>query len=253
MSWLRWTAPALAAVVLAGCGSHDHDLAATEAAPQNEVATTTPDPIAAPGDEANHGGHDHGGDAPTADATMGPDGRWRTTYGDLVEVSAFAPGTEADAGQRQSADRFVAAVAQAAARFGSLADAQALGYIQHPGLDAYHWVNIGFTNDGAVLDPTRPEFVMFDPDTGQFLGVMFLAPPDTTGPQFGGPLTVWHYHDNTQIGEPCFDGSLPLPGAFDADAGSCTTGTYRATSPEMLHVWLLAKVANPFASDMALT
>lgn len=62
-----------------------------------------------------------------------------------------------------------------------------------------HVGNTSFKTDGAVLDPAKPETLMFTPDgSGGFklVGVMFSAvqsfpnaPPDP-----GGPITRWHYH-----------------------------------------------------------
>jgi hypothetical protein len=251
--WLRAvTVTMVISAVAAGCGAGS---APTEVSTASDAARPAP---------SHSHSHSHAGPTvppdgpantpvePLPDPVLGPDGLWRTTIGDSILVSAYPPGAEPTEADRQRARAFAEQVRLASARFSTLEAANAMGYRRHPGLDDFHLVNEAYTTDGAVLDPTRPEFVMFDPDTGQFLGVMFFAPDWQPGPQFGGPLTVWHYHDNTQIDLLCFDGLLPVAGAWDSGTRTCTAGTYRPISPEMLHVWLVAGVTDPFATSMQL-
>jgi hypothetical protein len=123
-----------------------------------------------------------------------------------------------------------------------------MGYELWLGLDDFHWVNRSYMEDGRVLDPDRPESVLYHPQTGEFLGVMFLADGWNSGPQFGGPLTVWHYHPATNSDFRCWIGMLPV--MDDTDGQGCRTGTWRDRSPEMLHVWRTDEAGGPYSSLM---
>jgi len=213
-------------------------------------------PVPPANEEATGGGgvHQHGTTtSPVGEWELGPDGLWQRALGDpghTFEVTAFAPATEPSFSEKAAAAEFEAAARQAMARFTSPDVAKAEGYEFNDDLDRYHLVNVEFANDDDYLNPERPEFVMFDPPTGEFLGVMFLAPPGTNGPQFGGPLTVWHYHPATGANLRCWSGPLPIPGDWDPDTGQCRTGEERDRSPQMLHVWAIDHSDGPFATEM---
>lgn len=201
------------------------------------------------------GSHDHLlGDLDPASATVteGPDGRWYTTYPDLVEVSAWPAGAEPTDDQRRAGEEFVAQVRAALAGLLTVEDAIAAGYDHPEAIDEFHLVNRNYLDDGATLDPARPEFLVIDPDAGRVLGAMFLWTPGEHGPQLAGPASVWHYHDATSGGESfrCWDGSLPIPGAYDPATDTCRRGDRRDQSPEMLHVWAIDHPRGPFATTM---
>lgn len=187
------------------------------------------------------------------EAPQSVDGLWRTTLGEFghsIEVSAFAPGVQVTAEQDDAAMRFRDQAPRTLSRFTSRAAAEAEGY-QHPdGIDPYHLVNRKYLDDD-YLNPERPEFVMFDPTTGQFLGVTFPAPVGEHRPQFGGPLTDWHHHPARGGDLRCWDGALPIEGNWDAAKGACRKGQEWDRSPEMLHVWASPNAGEPFASETA--
>ena len=169
----------------------------------------------------------------------------------IWEVSEFAPDTEPTREQRLAADDLIARCFDAAVRNGWLDFEKALrdGYI---GLfqDRRHYANWEFIADDAVLDPDRPEFLMYyaTPEGMQLIGFMFYTDELLAhGPQIGGPLTVWHYH---RWREPtCLrDNLLPIGRALES--GRCLTGELGSRSPEMLHVWLVDRSEGPFASNM---
>ena len=64
--------------------------------------------------------------------------------------------------------------------------------------DEYHYYNWEYITDDALLDPQRPEYLMYYESAEgrrELLGFMFLVRERLEdGPQIGGPLTVWHYH-----------------------------------------------------------
>lgn len=60
-----------------------------------------------------------------------------------------------------------------------------------------HFVNVEFSLDDRILDPERPEYLMYykTPEGRQLVGFMyFVRTLEEKGLQLGGPLTVWHYH-----------------------------------------------------------
>jgi hypothetical protein len=123
--------------------------------------------------------------------------------------------------------------------------AQKEGYVQitpynRRGWGAAHFHNAAYAADGVLLDPNRPEDLIYlkMPDgTMEFLGVMFLAPPGK-GPDTGGPLTMWHSHDNL-----CLAPGANLTRRVN---GQCIGGGVPITQ-EMMHVWVFNHPDGPFA------
>lgn len=114
-----------------------------------------------------------------------------------------------------------------------------------------HLFNAGLANDGVAADPLRPDALMYATDGDRYVlaGAMYLAPIGTEGPRFGGPLTVWHDHDDPQ----CWDGTAPAapPVALTGDSDEeCRSGTLRDRSPEMLHVWFGRPLERAFETSM---
>jgi len=108
-----------------------------------------------------------------------------------------------------------------------------------------HYFNTAYTRDGRILDPERPESLVYlgMPDgTAKLVGVLYRMPsPDQPGPRVGGPLTVWHAHDNLCTANGRVAGKL--------SNGRCTSGTLTPT-PEMLHVWVVENPNGVFSDDM---
>lgn len=104
------------------------------------------------------------------------------------------------------------------------------------GLD-FHASNPGHAADGRIVDPTRPEDLIYaeGPNGPVLLGAMFEMPDGAgPGPAFGGPLTVWHAHEHI-----CF-GLIPLGmTGLLSPLGGCPMGSVDITrTPEMIHVWV---------------
>ena len=115
-----------------------------------------------------------------------------------------------------------------------------------------HYANEEYIFDDAILDPERPEFLMYyqTPMGKKMVGYMFYTrTPTEAGPQVGGPLTVWHYHIWAR--KVCLLEGLHLIATADRD-GFCDRGIPSHKSPEMLHVWLVDHPKGPFASEMRL-
>jgi hypothetical protein len=104
------------------------------------------------------------------------------------------------------------------------------------GLD-YHARNEAYQHDGRILDPARPEDLIYaaGPDGPVLLGAMFEMPEGAgPGPDIGGPLTVWHAHEHV-----CF-GLIPLGmTGLLSPLGGCPVGSVDITrTPEMIHLWV---------------
>lgn len=170
------------------------------------------------------------------------------------EITSDPDAVEPTPEQQARADAFVKASLDAAKRHGwfdyekGLADGFELMHA-----DPLHYAHREYIMDDELLNPDKPEFLMYyDTQQGKRLaGVMYLTRSNSErGPQFGGPLTIWHYHvwDSPR----CLDGELlvcgdPLPGG-----DSCELGEPLRRSPEMIHVWFFNHPHGPFASTMTL-
>lgn len=180
----------------------------------------------------------HGGTTGSALDPIGTeDHRQLYRYGDGTMLISRWPldATPTDQ-QRADADLLTAETIEGIARFRDVAAAEADGYAQ---LDDVHWLKLDLMTDERTLDPLAPEGLMYadDPASGQkvLVAALFIAPAGVHGPQFGGPETVWHFHDYP--GGTCLqEGVVPIaPPSAD---GTCARGTLGTRSPEMIHVWI---------------
>ena len=88
-----------------------------------------------------------------------------------------------------------------------------------------HYVNWNEVNDETVLDPSKPESLLFgqtDKHGWVLIGAMYVMPrTGMRGPAVGGCLTTWH-------ADPAWNGK---------------------DSPEMLHVWTVDMPGGPFTHN----
>jgi hypothetical protein len=171
----------------------------------------------------------------------------------IWEVSTFPEGETASEAHRKAAEDFRERCYQAAVRNGWLDFQKGLadGYRIMFG-DRQHYAKWEFVRDGRVLDPDRPEFLMYygTPQGKKLAGFMFLSDtPEGPGPQIGGPLTVWHWHTWTWKG--CLREGLLSVGIADKQ-GRCEDGEATHRSPEMLHLWLIDHRDGTFATNMTI-
>ncbi len=134
--------------------------------------------------------------------------------------------------------------------FDDVASVEAAGYRsigdgRRPG-SFRHYVHPAYLADGHVLDPERPESLVFRNDGAELalVSAMYIAEPGTTSdevPDIAGHLTTWHDHTNL-----CWapDG-VSLAGVV-VD-GRCVPGGVARATPPMLHVWLEEHECGPFA------
>jgi uncharacterized membrane protein len=163
-------------------------------------------------------------------------------------TGANAP-TEA---QRAWADAFVQRSLEAARRHGwfDYEKAKADGFVPQWG-DREHYYNRDFLFDDKILDPDRPEFLMYmDTPRGKLLtGYMYYARSlDEKGPQPGGTITSWHLHDWAPRGYCAEQGLLVV--ARPDPPGRCASGTFVTRSGEMLHVFFIDHPLGPYADAM---
>jgi hypothetical protein len=172
---------------------HDHDAGATSAEPPA-------------GDDGAAGGHHHGQhEHPPL-----------TPYAD--RYAAATPD------QQAAADDLRAAVAATVAPYADVDAAVAAGYRVVPGTEhtIAHYLDPAAVRDGKVLDPSRPEgllYYAFGDGKPVLVGAFFIAPPGEPVPDDTGGIAVWHSHD-------------PACTAFFATPDQPCTDTRR-----MLHVW----------------
>ena len=175
----------------------------------------------------------------------------------IWEVTEYPPLTRPTPAQQKAADEFVERCYQAAVDHGWAERSKGIadGFVTK-GADRLHHRNDEYVLDGVQLDPDRPEFLMYyaDPEReGEYAlaGFMFYVDgPDDRGFQFGGPLTVWHYHTYTNAR--CYSKGLISLGLIRPDK-TCPEGSVPIhRSPEMIHVWLIDHPRGPFSSGMTL-
>jgi hypothetical protein len=212
--WAVAAAVAVTAVVAAGAvawagdgdGSDDAGTGERAAAPAAAAGTTDPGPGVGGARPAPHRHGDPG----------------RAAY---EERYAAAPVAD-----QQSADNLVAEVRATLAAFPAPADAEAAGYgPPRPGRapgGVRHYLNRDAALDGAVLDPSRPDGLVYYTGGGYpvLLGAFFVAPRDAEAPSPAPDLVTWHTHDPdcaeffVTVDEPCTE------------------------SRRMLHVWTAEEV-----------
>jgi hypothetical protein len=213
----------------AGAGGHkDHDPA----------AASSEDPAAAT--------HVHdGATAAAAGTTGGADGSGMAEHAhgpNLPDVAA------ATADEQARAEALWKASAANAERWSDPEAAEAAGFRFRddeagPGrrVRFLHVPNPAWRSDGRVLDPARPEtLVYWTGDRLTLVGVMYTAARGASGPAVGGPIIRWHDHESCR--DPATRAKLGRP----VD-GACPEGQVFRRSGEMMHVWFTDDLATAFA------
>lgn len=213
----RGSVAALALVLVAGaCGSSSH------AAAKPVAKATTPPTTAAP-------------------ATTVPPGTIR-----LVSETGVTP-TEL-----RRAETLLTDTVKDLKRFQTPAQAYAAGYrsIGDGITGDEHYTNWSYVNDGHILDPTRPESVVYEVKNGkqQAVAAMYSLPLGasfTDVPDVGGALTQWHVHRNLCLTN---NPQQRLVAGITSENGACPPGTSKAGDTPMIHVWTVPNPCGPFAA-----
>jgi hypothetical protein len=154
--------------------------------------------------------------------------------------------------QQARAENLISATLLALPRYADPAVAEAAGFQSiHDGVTGYeHFINNEYRADGEVLNPNRPESLVYQLNRygeRQLVAAMFMAEPGTTldtVPELGGPLTQWHIHDNL-----CFTpGDSPRVAGLTDAAGNCPAPLVKPEAVPMIHVWITPHECGPFAA-----
>jgi hypothetical protein len=110
-----------------------------------------------------------------------------------------------------------------------------------------HWINQRYVDAGYVMDPHRPQGLVYanSKHGPVLLGAMFeMKTLGVFGPDPGGPLTAWHQHQNV-----CFT-PFGLEFSLMTPTSTCPLGAIDISAPAMLHVWIVDNPGGPFAVDI---
>jgi hypothetical protein len=211
----------------AGTGDHDpaaahgHDPAAGHA--HDQAAQAAGAPAQDPGPVQDQAAHAHGPNLPDVAAASDAE---RERAEALWKASAAA------------AERWRDPEAAVAAGFRFRDDAGPDRRVRF-----LHVPNPAWRADGRVLDPARPETLIYWRAPGDRLvlvGVMYTAAKGSRGPTVGGPITRWHDHESCR--DPATREKLGRP-----VGGTCPDGQVYRRSGEMMHVWFTDDLATAYA------
>jgi hypothetical protein len=113
-----------------------------------------------------------------------------------------------------------------------------------------HYVNWSYINDGHILDPLRPESIVYEVRGGKqrAAAAMYQLPFGSSFadvPDVGGPLTQWHVHADLCLTN---NPQQRVLSSLTTVSGSCPPGTSKAGNTPMLHVWIFPNPCGPFAA-----
>jgi hypothetical protein len=113
-----------------------------------------------------------------------------------------------------------------------------------------HYTNWSYDNDGHILDPKRPESVVYEWVNGKQTAVaaMYSLPIGSSFadvPDVGGALTQWHVHSDLCLTK---DKDHRVVSGIVGVNGTCPAGTSKAGNTPMLHVWVIPNPCGPFAA-----
>jgi hypothetical protein len=137
-------------------------------------------------------------------------------------------------------------------RFADLRDARRAGYAPHERVPRplKHYFKAAYVIDGRVLDPTRPEGLLYaHTDRGPVLvaAVYLMNRADEPGREVGGCLTRWHVHHELCSSDP----AKGLISGVRTRGGSCPPGQVPWAAPPFLHAWTINVPGGPFAPHIA--
>ena len=217
----------------AGAGGHDHDPAAAHdpASHVHDSATATEAGTSGDANGPETADHAHGPNLPEVAAA---------TDQERAKAEALWKASAANAEQWRDPD----AAAAAGFRF---KDKDEVGPERR--VRFLHVPNPAWRADGRVLDPARPETLIYWNGPGDRLtlvGVMYTAARGEAGPAVGRPITRWHDHESCR--DPATRAKLGRP-----VNGACPDGQAYRRSGEMMHVWFTDDLATAFARRAPLT
>ena len=182
-----------------------------------------------------------------------------TTTTAPIEATAPGAGTirlDSETGvtptELERADTLIASTITGLRRFHTPAEAYAAGYrsIGDAETGDEHYVNWSYVDDGHILDPLRPESIVYEYRNGAQTAVaaMYMLPFGSTFadvPDVGGSLTQWHVHRDLCLTS---DSQQKVVAGLTSPDGVCPAGTSKAGNTPMLHVWTVPNACGPFAA-----
>jgi hypothetical protein len=113
-----------------------------------------------------------------------------------------------------------------------------------------HYVNWSYVNDGDILDPNKPESLVYEmKDNKKTLAAAMYMLPFGSGfgdvPDVGGALTQWHVHRDLCLTD---DPVQKVVSTLTSIDGACPPHTTKAGDTPMLHVWIVPNACGPFAA-----
>ena len=209
--------------------------------------------------------HDHGGaerprrSAPEEAPPVAP-----TNGGSAEEQGGMEPRDYAalwDAAspkEQKAAQDLIAATREATQRWSDVDAALADGFSPNRGgIGPVHYRNVANRRDDGVLDPNRPEALVYlqrpngDPI---LLGAVYVVTPFQERPTPAGALAAWHVHGVTGAERPRRSAPDEAPPVAPTNGGGCHHPDLDPGCVDvrggMLHVWVYPGVRDPFADPM---
>ena len=234
------------------------------------IALTVPGMVAA-GSHSHAGGHEHGGDhggeaaghehdhgAASEESAAGHEHAGHEAA--AVAPTPYDPTKPIDLGgvegvtpeQQAAAENLIAITLWRLPQWSDPKVAEAAGFHSiGDGLTGYeHLIQWDWINDDDILDPERPESLVYRVDrdgTRTLEAAMYMLPQGETldtVPELGGKLTQWHIHDNL-----CFTpGEAPKVRGVTGVGQGCPPGLTKLDPVPMIHVWIVPHPCGPFAA-----
>ena len=204
--------------------------------------------------EAGNHQHSH------TSVVVGADGKAQVVTETAVPVRAYDPTKPIDLSgtpgvtpeQQARAENLVAITLARLPQWSDPAVAEAAGFktIGDAATGDEHLLNWSYIDDGKILDPDRPEALVYNTRGGgrKLEAAMYMLPPGSTldtVPDIGGALTQWHIHDNL-----CFtnDPVAPHVAGLTDGSGNCHAPLVKLEPVPMMHVWITSNECGPFAA-----
>ncbi len=113
-----------------------------------------------------------------------------------------------------------------------------------------HYVNWSYVNDGNILDPNKPESLVYEMKSNKktLVAAMYMLPFGSgfgDVPDVGGALTQWHVHRDLCLTD---DPVQKVVSTLTSIDGTCPPGSAKAGDTPMLHVWIVPNSCGPFAA-----
>jgi hypothetical protein len=187
--------------------------------------------------------------AVTTPTTTGTAAARLSTLTSAIDLSGTPGVTPAE--QKRAEDLIKATIGDLE-RFETPAEAYAAGYrsIGDGVTGDEHYVNWSYANDGHILDPMRPESVVYEYRNGRQRAVaaMYALPFGsrfTDVPDVGGALTQWHVHADLCLTD---NAQQRVVSGLTSISGTCPPGSAKLGDTPMLHVWVVPNPCGPFAA-----